>query len=70
RRALLITTIDGEPAAKTALGPQLHDAGFRPSREGWLRRRSDAAAIPSRWAARDEARAEAGAVSEADDEHA
>src|ERR1019366_9242042 len=65
RRALLLTTIDGEPAGKSALSPSLHDAGFRVSREGWLRRRSEAAAVPPRWNAREDALAAAG---EADDE--
>jgi ATP-dependent Lhr-like helicase len=65
RRALLLATIDGEPAAKSTLSPSLHEAGFRVSREGWLRRRSEAEAIPSRWNARADARV---AASEADDE--
>ena len=53
RRALLLTTIDGEPAAKSALSPSLYEAGFRATREGWHRRRSEAAAVPSRWSVRD-----------------
>jgi ATP-dependent Lhr-like helicase len=68
RRAVLIATVDGEPATKaSALAPAFVAAGFHPSREGWLRRRTDAGAVPSRWAGRDEARARA---SEVDDEHA
>jgi ATP-dependent Lhr-like helicase len=39
RRALLVTTIDGAPATGSDLGGALHAAGFRASREGWLRRR-------------------------------
>ena len=65
RRALLLTTIDGEPAEKSALAPALHEAGFRPSREGWQRRRSESAALPSRWSGLEEARA---AATEPDDE--
>ena len=65
RRALLLTTIDGEPAAKSALSPWLHDAGFRVGREGWLRRRSEAAPVPPRWNAREDIRP---AANEADDE--
>jgi ATP-dependent Lhr-like helicase len=56
RRALLLATIDGEPAAKSALSASLHEAGFRVGREGWLRRRSEAAAIPPGWSAREGAR--------------
>ncbi|HEX4447153.1 MAG TPA: hypothetical protein VH044_10470, partial [Polyangiaceae bacterium] len=65
RRALLLTTIDGESADKTLLSSALHAAGFRVSREGWQRRRSESAAIPSRWSGRDDARA---AATEPDDE--
>jgi ATP-dependent Lhr-like helicase len=43
RRALLLTTIDGEPSANSALSAALHEAGFRVSHEGWLRRRTGAA---------------------------
>jgi ATP-dependent Lhr-like helicase len=65
RRALLLTTIDGEPAEKTSLSAALHAAGFRLSREGWQRRRSESAAIPSRWNGREDARTVA---TEPDDE--
>ncbi len=48
RRALLLATIDGEPAEKSALGASLLAARFSASREGWQRRRSPSALFPSR----------------------
>ena len=39
RRALLLVTIDGGAAPKSALGTALYEAGFRASSEGWLRTR-------------------------------
>ena len=59
RRALLLTTIDGEPAGKSALSPSLHEAGFRVSREGWLRRRSGSGRDPVHAGAREDALAAA-----------
>ncbi|MDP9148558.1 MAG: hypothetical protein M3O36_01245, partial [Myxococcota bacterium] len=42
RRAVLLSTIDSEPAARSGLGAALYAAGFRATHEGWQRRRSDA----------------------------
>ena len=42
RRALLLTTIDGEPAAKSDLGPALLEAGFTVGGGGYMRRRHEA----------------------------
>ncbi len=61
RRAVLLSTIDGAPAARSGLGAALLRAGFGASGEGWHRRRSDAGAWPSR---RDAPRPKGGADDE------
>jgi ATP-dependent helicase Lhr and Lhr-like helicase len=40
RRALLLSTIDGAPAEKSALGKALQNAGFGVTRDGWIHRSS------------------------------
>jgi hypothetical protein len=37
-RPLVITRIDGQPVDESPLAPLLVDAGFRPSRHGYLHR--------------------------------
>jgi ATP-dependent Lhr-like helicase len=41
RRAMLLTSIDGEAAGKARIGTALHEAGFRVGSEGWMRTRKE-----------------------------
>ena len=51
RGGLLVSEINGAPAAEQALAPYLVEAGFFPSAMGFMTRRQQSAAAPSRHAA-------------------